>query len=431
METKIKGNSQLPNKNLEKLGKRAKKKYRNRPVNAALLEYANTTGSYKTGEIVRMWNCSRYLTVTNGIATGHYCHSKHCPVCNTILAMNRLEKYQDEIATMVNPTFITLTIPNVNVEELAKANERIKNTWRRIYKILHQQGRAIKGMWRFEQTINVKTQTVHPHIHLIIDGEVNTNMIHYSQATEDHKKHMIKVWNTITGEKRKSLQSVGYNNKYKEGDRCSLWYTNDIKEMWLNHIENAELWAQKVTPVGKIALDETNKFNALEMFKYSIKGFECNIKEIAKRCSSNIETEIYKMFNEVYIPIYARSMELMHKQRGFGTFGGFGKHDEEKTDTSIEEQENEEIDLKANIKGLPIDDTTLELNENKYIDQNTGEIIAEYKITKKEYYKNELLTSHKTDKEIDNLYKQVNDKLNEKPRRINKLIKTVNELHNA
>jgi hypothetical protein len=49
-----------------------------------------------------------------------------------------------------------------------------------------------------------------------------------------------------------------------------------------------------------------------------------------------------------------------------------------------------------------------------YIDQNTGEVIAEYITTKKEEYKNNLLTGKRTDKELDKLYNDVNEKTNTK-----------------
>lgn len=420
VETNIREFQNSHQEGVKKLQKRAKTKYKSSARDAMLIDIANKTNSTRLNEAVSMWNCGRIATVENGKATGRYCHSKYCPLCSKMKAMNRVEKYSPELQEMNNPVFITLTLPNVEAGLIAGAQKYMVNTWRKIYKNLHQKGVRVKGMWSMETTINVETKTVHPHIHMIVEGDINTMMIRPDELTEeDSRNKYFRVSNTVSGDRRKSLQYVSNENtKYREGDHTKVRWTNDIIELWLQFVEDADERAQHAKPLIADRLINCEvwtegKYNALEMFKYSVKGYECNIKKLAGMDKANADKTVYETFREIYIPMLLEVMEKTTRLRNFQTFGGFGKSDEGKAVEQVEQEEAEEIELKATIRGIEIDNTTLTLVKAAYIDTATGEIIAEHKATWSETQKIEVLTDRRSEGELQQIVERGEKKLME------------------
>jgi hypothetical protein len=392
---------------VEKLSKRAKIKYRSSARDAMLIDIANRKNSTRLKEAIGIWNCGRYTTVSNGVATGKYCHSKYCTLCSKMKAMSRLDKYSPELKAMNNGVFITLTLPNVESGLIAGAQIYTKKIWKKINDTLLQRGIKIKGMWSMETTINVESKKVHPHIHMIVDGDINARMIRPDELTEtDNRNKYFRVCNAVRGEARKLLPFVNNgSSRYREGDHTKLMWTNDIIELWLKHVEDADRRAQNAKPLIADRLINSEvwtegKYNALEMFKYSVKGFECNIKKLASMDRDKVDKTVYETFKDVYIPMLLEVMELTVRMRNFQTFGGFGKVYEGKEIEQIDQEETEEIELKATIRGMEIDDTTLKLIKAAYVDTNTGEVVAEHEATVSEIKKIEVLTDRRSEGEI-------------------------------
>lgn len=391
------------------LTKRAGKKYKSTPFAIAALKHANETQSHRLKEIAAIYQCGRLLEVINGTATGKYCRSKYCVLCTTHRAMARLQKYSQAIQNLQNPTFITLTMPNCDVEQLPQAHKQFKQFWNEITKHYYKYKTPLQGLWKFEETINTKTQTVHPHMHILMSGNIKMKTIIPNRANQRDWKQLTKVYNPdkYTG---KYLPFINERKKYRPGDRCKLHWTNEIIEAWLQRMPTANRHAQNAKPIGNNALDDKIKMNTIEMLKYTIKPFIPDKSEMTKAIHKN--GKIYHDFNEVYVKISVRIMELMHQKRGFTTFGGFAKDEDHKTEQQITEEENQQMANKATIKGLPIEDTQLTLENNRrYVDTKTGEIIAEYIPTKNQQKTFQVLTNHETEEYLQQITENTLDRI--------------------
>ncbi len=95
------------------------------------------------------------------------CNHRLCPLCNAA----RLEHYRgparDLLGAMENPSFLTLTIPNVRTLT-KKTFSDIRGWWKQMQRSSPSFLRG--GIYSIEVTYNRKDQTWHPHLHILFDA---------------------------------------------------------------------------------------------------------------------------------------------------------------------------------------------------------------------------------------------------------------------
>lgn len=135
----------------------------------------------------RMQECGEWLTfgqyvdretgeLTQRLENAHFCRDRMCPMCQwrrSIVQFVTLQKIMTEVREKhpgLVPIFITLTMRNVEGEDLAGALDRLLKGWSRMtakrYK--RKPGRVMVGWFRsLEVTYNAERRDWHPHLHAI------------------------------------------------------------------------------------------------------------------------------------------------------------------------------------------------------------------------------------------------------------------------
>jgi hypothetical protein len=127
-------------------------------------------------------HCCSELKQHEDKITAKYCKNRWCMVCNSIRTAKNINGYEPEFKKLLDPQFLTLTVPNVKKDELRETIRCMKKTWQAVYKKFHRQCQKLKiklvGVQKLECTYNAVEDTYHPHFHFIIDGKPIASAIH-------------------------------------------------------------------------------------------------------------------------------------------------------------------------------------------------------------------------------------------------------------
>ena len=86
--------------------------------------------------------------------------------------------YAEQLLTLIDPQFLTLTIPNVPAEELRETVKTMRKTIRKIQDNRRKASKPlITGVRKLECTYNVDRNNYHPHYHFIIESESIANEV--------------------------------------------------------------------------------------------------------------------------------------------------------------------------------------------------------------------------------------------------------------
>lgn len=197
--------------------KRANSKHLTTTLAAALLQlpkphnpkaYANT------------FACASFVVKEADRLKSKYCKNRWCLVCNRIKTAYLIEKYTPFISKWHDKQFVTLTAPNVKKANLAARIEEHLHVLTKIKDRLRKQGTKIIGIRKLETTYNPDRNDYHPHLHLIIAGELHAKMIvdfwldYYPDANRDAQditpatdssvKELFKYFTKITSDSKKT-----------------------------------------------------------------------------------------------------------------------------------------------------------------------------------------------------------------------------------
>lgn len=134
------------------------------------------------------------------LSSAHFCKIRMCPCCQKRRSFKAGETMLvvAEEALVRQPTlkflFLTLTVPNVGLEELSETLTHITQSWHRL-KNRKKVKRIIKGYHRaIEITYNADRGDYHPHMHVIL--AVNSKYF----KTEDYISHedWLSMWQQST-----------------------------------------------------------------------------------------------------------------------------------------------------------------------------------------------------------------------------------------
>lgn len=158
------------------------------------------------------YDCCTTIMQEGTKLTSKYCGARWCNVCNRIRTAKLLNGYTQPLSSINKPYFVTLTIPNVNANELKHTIAGMIRTSANIIRSIKRQKIIINGIRKLECTYNADNNNFHPHFHFIVDD--------YYSATL-------------------------------------------LKSKWLQHYPNAEHYCQDIR--------EINKDDFKELFKYQTK----------------------------------------------------------------------------------------------------------------------------------------------------------------
>ncbi len=132
-------------------------------------------------------NANRYVS--------RYCNSRTCMVCNSI----KMNKYYERLKFLENEDdlwFLTLTIKNCTENNLENVLLEMRKTLRLITnKTLKKL--KISSICKFECTYNVKANTYHPHVHIIIKDNYCANSVLKLWKYYINKSYILKkMYNT-------------------------------------------------------------------------------------------------------------------------------------------------------------------------------------------------------------------------------------------
>jgi len=146
--------------------KRAKSKY---ITNSYILPLVDLNSPLKKS----YWNtfhCSETLLQVGGKVTAKYCNNRWCLVCNRIRTAKMINQYMDQMQTLNDLHFVTLTIPNVDQRKLRQTIEKMQKDFRRILDKYRRRKQPMDGLRKLECTFSKLRGDFHPHFHVVISG---------------------------------------------------------------------------------------------------------------------------------------------------------------------------------------------------------------------------------------------------------------------
>ena len=168
--------AQLPTapktKGLTTLQKRARSKWYTSNIVTPLIFYAQYV---EQDEKFRKYfskagYCSHILTQTGKKVKTKYCNKRICNQCSRIRTAKMINGYLSQL-TEKKQYFVTLTVPNVFKDELKHSISKMIKDCSNIIRVIRERKKIdVNGIRKIEVTYNEKTNTYHPHIHLLIDN---------------------------------------------------------------------------------------------------------------------------------------------------------------------------------------------------------------------------------------------------------------------
>jgi hypothetical protein len=148
--------------------KRAKVKFTQQKLLRALLKLGSRLAKKYDDTLL----CSSVLEQDGNKLRSRFCNNRWCNICNRIRTAKLIKGYGAAIDSMIDPRFVTLTVPNVPAEELRAEIRRMLSEFRKIQELRRKQKKPlIRGIRKLEVTYNPDLQNFHPHFHFIVEGE--------------------------------------------------------------------------------------------------------------------------------------------------------------------------------------------------------------------------------------------------------------------
>ena len=149
------------------LQKRARSKWYTQGIVGGLMYLKSPLRKYYQ----RAYYCNNLIIQEGETLRSTYCDSRICNVCNRIRTAKMMNGYISQLEGR-NTWFVTLTVPNVNGEELRSTIKRIQSEVVKMMRVFRERrGIRFNGIRKIEVTYNQYTKTFHPHIHLLVDKD--------------------------------------------------------------------------------------------------------------------------------------------------------------------------------------------------------------------------------------------------------------------
>lgn len=196
----------------ENISDRLKNRYTPKKLASQILSDKLYKLGYKN-ESIRVSECANYLEFSQDISStgetselylsgANFCRHRLCPNCNwrrSLKVYSNLTKIlsDESIMGQYKFLFVTLTIPNVPYDELAYGIDKLLEG----YKVLSREknwSKVAKGVFRaLEVTVNQKTCTFHPHLHLLVAVPLSYGQKNVPYISHDY---LLKLWRKCTND---------------------------------------------------------------------------------------------------------------------------------------------------------------------------------------------------------------------------------------
>jgi hypothetical protein len=148
--------------------KRAKVKFTQQKLLRALVKLGSPLAKKYDATLF----CSSVLEQDGNKLRSRFCNNRWCNICNRIRTAKLIKGYGAAIESMIDPRFVTLTVPNVSATELRAEIRRMISEFRKIQELRRKHKKPlIRGIRKLEVTYNPDLQNFHPHFHFIVEGE--------------------------------------------------------------------------------------------------------------------------------------------------------------------------------------------------------------------------------------------------------------------
>ena len=144
--------------------------------------YYNCTASNLRRSYRNSIYCQDVLVASNGIIKSTYCKNRWCPTCNRIKTAGYINRYLPTLEAQTELYFVTLTRPNVVVDDLRAEIKELLRLYRKIVNGDRTIAKLIAfthtvGLRKLECTYNAQRDDYHPHLHLLVSSRVVADAI--------------------------------------------------------------------------------------------------------------------------------------------------------------------------------------------------------------------------------------------------------------
>lgn len=160
--------------------KRARAKYF---TNNLAIRLATIEDSFLKKSYFNSYYCSSSLVQKDKTFTSKYCGNRWCTVCNRIKTAQLINGYSSVLEELPDKHFVTLTLRNVDDEELKPTLDYMLKTVKQIqdnFKKKRQRGLQswqLVGLRKLECTYNPILNSYHPHFHFIVSGKESADVL--------------------------------------------------------------------------------------------------------------------------------------------------------------------------------------------------------------------------------------------------------------
>ena len=142
--------------------KRARSKWYTQQFVRPLMDLESPLNRYYQSAL----DCAKFISINNGKPKSAYCNTRVCNTCNRIRTAIGMNGYKEQLEGR-EWVMITLTDVNCQGHELRYEIASYKKTVLLIRRALKKRGINVDGIVKAEITYNEKTNTFHPHLHIL------------------------------------------------------------------------------------------------------------------------------------------------------------------------------------------------------------------------------------------------------------------------
>lgn len=145
------------------------------PLSKTAIDYLDTTTC-----------ASQLITDDYAVRAQHYCHKRHCVVCNRIRSAQLHHSYFPSVKQLPDKFAVTLTLPNCSAFDLKDQIEHTVKVFRKVLDTINKRIKRNKleplaGLRKLECTYNPIREDYHPHLHVLVNRK-------------DYAEQIVEAW---------------------------------------------------------------------------------------------------------------------------------------------------------------------------------------------------------------------------------------------
>jgi hypothetical protein len=244
---------------LQHIKKRARSKYYTQQIVYPLLYQDSPLHKYYS----HAYRCCDTIIQKGNKLTSRYCNSRICNVCNRIRTAKMINGYVNPLKALGSLQFTTLTIPNVEVSQINEVVQIMLKTISNIIRVIRERkGMDVSGIRKIEITYNHRTNTLHPHIHLLHNNQ-EVGELFISEWLKRYPNAVRQAQNTKEADENSLNEIFKYTAKFilkDDKDRKTLKVFVPILDRILIALSNK----RTIQPFGKLKKLEVNEDEILK-----------------------------------------------------------------------------------------------------------------------------------------------------------------------